>query len=249
LEPLHVRLDRLRLQVADLGAAEAALECLGFAPVPLGASGWHGVAFPFEHLEFEAAAAPGLAAIGLVRESEPAAANDAAAATREVVGDARLAFAEEPLEAGGLPLVLSRTLTPDTLRPPAALRHPNGAVALVGATCVVADPEAVARALGERLGDAAITRTDAIFALRLAHTTLLVASASDAELLHPDLTCTLEDPMAAARIVALAIAVADTARTAEALEARGETVRRRPDGSLGAAAPALGLSLEFRSRE
>ncbi len=243
-----MRLDRLRVEVPDLDAAEAALERTGFAMIPLGAPGWRGVAFPFEHLEFETAAAPGLAAIGLAREAERAAANDAAPATREVVGTARLAFAEEALEAAGLPLVLSRTLTPDTLRPPAALRHPNGALALVGATCVVADPERVARALGELLGDAAITRTDAIFALRLARTTLLVASASDAELLHPDLTCTLADPVPAARLVAVAIEVEDTERTAEVLEARGQTVRRRPDGSLGAAAPALGLALEFRRR-
>jgi hypothetical protein len=248
LEPQRVRLDRLRLDVPDLDAADAALERLGFATVPLGASGWRGVALPFEHLELEAAAAPGLAAIGLVREPERAAANDAAPATREVVGTARLAFAEEALDAAGLPLVLSRTLTPETLRPPAALRHPNGALGLVGATCVVADPERAARALGALLGEAAITRTDAIFALRLARTTLLVASASDAELLHPDLTCALDDPVPAPRVVAVAIEVADTERTAEAMQARGQAVQRRPDGSLGAAAPALGLAFEFRRR-
>ena len=243
-----MRLDRLRLEVPDLAAATTALERLGFATVPLDASGWCGVAFPFEHLEFEAAAAPGLGAIGLAPERERAAANDAAPATREVVGTARLAFAEEALDAPGLPLVRSRTLTPETLRPPAALRHPNGALALVGATCVVAEPERVARALGRFVGEAAITRTDSIFALRLARTTLLLTSAADAELLHPDLTSALDDPVAAARVVAVAIEVADTARTADALAARGQAVRRRPDGSLGATAPALGLALEFRRR-
>lgn len=243
-----MRLDRLRLEVPDLDAADAALERLGFATVPLDAPAWCGVAFPFEHLEFEAAATPGLGAIGLAGDAERSAANDAAPATREVVGTARLAFAEEALDAAGLPLVRSRTLTPETLRPPAALRHPNGALGLVGATCVVAEPERVARALAAVAGEAAVTRTDAIFALRFARTTLLVASARDAELLHPDLTCALDDPVAAPRIVAVAIEVADTARAAEAMAARGQPVQRRPDGSLGAAAPALGLAFEFRRR-
>jgi hypothetical protein len=247
LEPLRTRLDRLRLRVPDLDAAEAALASLGFATVPLGAAAWRGVAFAFEHLEFEPGATPALAAVGLVDTTERAAANDAAPATREVTGDHRLAFAETPLAAGELPLVRARTLTPETLRPAAALRHPNGALALTGATCVVAEPEPVARALADLFGDAAITRTDAIVAFRQAGATLLLASASDAELLHPDLPCTLDDPVEAPRLVALAIAVGDTARTAETLTARGRSVRRRADGSLGTAAPALGLSLEFHA--
>jgi hypothetical protein len=247
LEPLRTRLDRLRLGVPDLDAATAALDRLGFATVPLGATGWRGVAFPFEHLEFEPATTPALAAVGVVDTSEHAAANDAAPATREVTGSARLAFAETPLAAGELPLVRARTLTPETLRPAAALRHPNGALALTGATCVVAEPEAVAQALAGLFGEAAITRTDAVVAFRQAGATLLLASARDVELLHPDLTCTLDDPVPAPRIVALALAVADPARTAETLTARGRPVRRRADGSLGTAAPALGLSLEFHA--
>ena len=243
-----MRLDRLRLEVPDLDAAEAALKTSGFATVPLGAAGWRGVVFPFEHLEFTAAAAPGLVALGLAGDAERPAANDAAPATREVVGTARLAFAEEPVAAGELPLVRSRTLTPEALRPPAALRHPNGARGLVGATCVVAEPEPVARALADLSGDAALTRTDAIVAVRFARTTLLLASASDVELLHPDLTCDLEEPVPAPRVVALAIEVADTARTAEVLRAAGQPVQPRADGSLGTAAPALGLALEFRTR-
>jgi len=245
LEPLRARLDRLRLRVPDLDAAGAALDHLGFATVPLGATAWRGVAFAFEHLEFEPAATPALAAVGLVDTAERAAANDAAPATREIIGDARLAFAETPLAAGELPLVRARTLTPETLRPAAALRHPNGALALTGATCVVADPEPVAHALADLFGEAAITRTDTIVAFRQAGATLLLASASDAELLHPDLTCTLDDPVPAPRIVAIAIAVADTTHTAETLTSRGQPVRRRADGSLGTAAAALGLSLEF----
>jgi hypothetical protein len=127
------------------------------------------------------------------------------------------------------------------------LRHPNGALGLAGATCVVADPEAAAGTLAGLLGEAALTRTDAIVAVRLGETTLLLASASDAELLHPDLTCALDDPVPAARIVAIALAVADPERTAAVLAERGCDVRRRPDGSLGTAAPALGLALEFRT--
>ena len=248
MEPQRPGLDRLRLNVVDLAAAEAALDRAGFATVPLEAPGWLGVVLPFAHLEFEAAEALGIAALGVVVEAEHPAANDAAAPTREVVGTARLAFAEAPIGAGELPLVRSRTLTPEALRPPAALRHTNGALAFVGATCVVADPEAVARDLALLCGQDVLTRTDGIVAARLGGATLLVAAASDAELLHPDLTDPPAEPVAGPRVVALAFEVADVERTATTLAERGQPVRRRADGSLGTTLPALGVAVEFRGR-
>jgi hypothetical protein len=247
LEGPNLRLDHLRLAVPDADAATAALEGLGFAVrAPTGVA-WRAVVFAFEHLELVPAPDHGLMAVGVGDVRDRPAANDAAPPTRRIDGEPPITFAERDLGVAGLPVVHARTLTAEALRPVSALRHPNRALALVGATLVVPDPAAVAVALAPVLGDARITRTDAVVAVHLGVTTLLLAAPSDAELLHPDLPDDVEEGATAPRVVSLAIGVADTERAASVLAERGRTVRRRPDGSLGVAVPALGLSLEFRT--
>jgi hypothetical protein len=250
LEGPDVRFDHLRVGVADVAAAAAALEGLGFARVPDGPADWCGVAFAFQHLEFEPAPTARLAGIGLSHRGDRPAANEPAPATRILEGAARLAFAEEDLAVAGLPVRRSRLLTPDALRPPAALRHPNRALGLVGATVIVPDATAAARALAPVLGEAGTTRTDTLLAVHLERVTLLFTAGRDVDLLHADLPFDPEaevEAQAGPRVAALTIAVGDGDRTAAVLAAHGHDPRRRPDGSLGLAVPALGLALEFRT--
>jgi len=246
LEGPGVRFDHLRVGVADVAAARSALERLGFAPVPAETGDWCGVAFPFHHLEFEPAAQAGHAAVGLCDRDDHPAANEPAPATRVVEAAERLAFAEEDLAVAGLTVRRSRLLTPDGLRPPAALRHPNRALGLVGATLIVPDATAAARALAPVLGEAGTTRTDTLLAVHLGPVTLLFTAGADVDLLHADLPF---DPAAvtAPRVASLTVAVGDIERTAALLTEHDVAVRRRPDGSLGLADTDLGLALEFRT--
>jgi len=231
--------------VPDLSAATTALAAVGFHVLGSDDADWRGVVLPFEHVELTAAAAPGLAGIGLASRAEAAVANDASPSSRRVLGPPALTFAETSVPAGELPVSLTRTLTPAALRPPEALRHACGAVALRAATCVVTAPDEVGDALRPTVGPDALTRTDAIVTLRLSNAVLLLTTPSDVELIHPDLP-DHHAATAAPWVAALTFEVADIERAAAAVGGDTAAMRRRPDGSLGVTAAALGLSLEFR---
>jgi len=244
LEGPIVHLDHLRLRVPDPKAAETDLEELGFHVHRLDSADWRAVVLPFAHLELEADGVEGLVAIGLAGRTGRGGggASEAAVPTRRV--DAALAFAECEAGIAGLPLAFSRTLAPEALRPAAALRHGNGAVGLASVTCVVSAPVALAPKLAAMLGESLVTRTDDVIAVRLDRTVLLLATAADAELLHPDLASRAS---AAPALVAIDVTVDDLARVEAVLAAAGRPARRRADGSLGASVPALGLRVAFHA--
>ena len=65
-----------------------------------------------------------------------------------------------PEDTAGLRLFLCGHKTPELMRTPELVRHPNGAKAFAGVTGIVSDPAPVAAAMERVFGRAAVARTD-----------------------------------------------------------------------------------------
>lgn len=76
-------------------------------------------------------------------------------------------------------------LTPDIMRRPDWVRHPNGATAIQSLTIAVENPEAVAQAYEAIVGRANVVSTDDSWAVHVGRQVLLFVSADDAAGLYP----------------------------------------------------------------
>ena len=144
----------------------------------------------------------------------------------------------------GLSLFACQHLTPEPMRRPAWLAHPNGARAIRSCTLAVSDVAPLARALRSLFGSAAITVTDNVVAAHTGRGVILAAPPEDAMLIHPllDLPAELAEP----RLVALTIEVADPERTAAFLKLQGVPFTRSPSGDVLVPPDAAhGVALEF----
>lgn len=151
-----------------------------------------------------------------------------------------------PAATAGLNLFACQHLTPERLRRPGWLVHPNGARAIRSCTVAAADTAPVEAALRRLFGAAAITRTDQIVAAHTGRGVILLAPLEDAQLIHPH--ADLADGVREPRLVAATLTVADPDRTAAFLRLQGIPHRRGPNGDvLVPAAEANGVALEFAS--
>ena len=144
----------------------------------------------------------------------------------------------------GLSLFACQHLTPEPMRRPAWLAHPNGARAIRSCTIAASDVRSLADALRRLFGSAAITDTDNVVAAHTGHGVILVAPPEDAMLIHPllDLPDTLPEP----RPVALTLEVADTDKAAAFLRLQGVRFTRSPSGDvLLRPVEAHGVAVEF----
>lgn len=145
---------------------------------------------------------------------------------------------------GGLSLFACEHLTPELLRRPAWLLHPNGARAIRSCTIAAAEPAPVAAALRRLFGSAAITDTDNVVAAHTGHGVILVAPPEDALLIHPLLE--LPEIVSEPRLVALTLEIADSERAVTFLKRQGVSYTRTPGGDvLIPPAEALGVALEL----
>lgn len=123
----------------------------------------------------------------------------------------------DPDERAGLGFFACQHLTPDAMRRPAWLRHPNGASRIAALTVLAPDIEPI-RTVAERLvGSAAMSRTDRLWTIQTGTAPIVLCQAEDAYLLHPDwhwpamaepairqiLEIGVADPEATARFLAL----------------------------------------------
>jgi hypothetical protein len=144
----------------------------------------------------------------------------------------------------GVGLFALEHLTPELLRRPAWLLHPNGARAIRSCTIVAADTRPVVEAMRRLFGASTITDTDNIVAAHVGRGVIMVAPPEDAELIHPQLA--FERPPAAPRLAALVLAVADPERTASFLKLQGVPFQQAPGGDvLVPPGDANGVALEF----
>jgi hypothetical protein len=153
----------------------------------------------------------------------------------------------DPAEIAGLRFFACTHLTPELLRRPAWLAHPNGAVGLAGCTIVARDPEPVRAAMARIFGPAALTRTDRVWAVHAGGTVILIATADDAELLHPEFDLEPDDDRPALKV--LAVKVQDPDRVATFLGLQGIPFARDAAGSvLVQPEEANGVCLELSGR-
>ena len=144
----------------------------------------------------------------------------------------------------GLNLFACQHLTPEPMRRPAWLAHPNGARAIRSCTLAVSDVAPVAATLRGLFGSAAITETDNVVAAHTGSGVILAAPPEDAMLIHPLLD--LPDELPEPRPVAMTLEVADPERTASFLKLQGVPFTRSPSGDvLVPPTAAHGVALEF----
>jgi hypothetical protein len=120
------------------------------------------------------------------------------------------------VESAGINVFACHHLTPEPMRRPAWLRHPNGAVGIAGVTVIADDVEPLAYLAEQLVGSAAVTRTDRIRTVQTGGAPIVLATPDDAGLLHPafDLPASAPEP----RLAVLEIAVADTTITRRFLD-------------------------------
>ncbi|MFQ5786299.1 MAG: VOC family protein [Alphaproteobacteria bacterium] len=144
-----------------------------------------------------------------------------------------------------LPAFLCQHLTPDLVRRPAWLEHPNGALGLVAVTVVVDDPPALTAAYARLLGAGAVTPTDDMLSLRVGSTMLVFVRAGDFGLIYSEVV--LDPALAPPFIAGMTVSVADLDAAAGVLEDNGVVHAGDARGAVVVPpAETCGVALEFR---
>lgn len=148
-----------------------------------------------------------------------------------------------PATLSGLPLFLTQHLTPELLRQPAWLEHPNGAQGIAAMTIVVDDPPALRAAADRLFGDGAATLTDNTLTVLTGEAALLFVRPDDVEVMHPEVA---PESIATPTLLALRFRVGDPSRAGIALVANKVPFVEGMDGVLRVAPEhANGVIVEF----
>ncbi len=150
----------------------------------------------------------------------------------------------DPEERAGLGFFACQHLTPDAMRRPAWLRHPNGASRIAALTVLAPDIEPI-RTVAERLvGSGAMSRTDRLWTVQTGTAPIVLCQSQDAHLLHPDWDWAEAEGRAIRQV--LEIGVADLEATARFLALQDVPHRRGTGGTvLVEPARANGVHLVF----
>ncbi|HET6469470.1 MAG TPA: VOC family protein [Geminicoccaceae bacterium] len=153
----------------------------------------------------------------------------------------------DPAATGGVSIFACRHLTPDLLRRPPWLAHPNGALGISSCTIVTRRTGPLVEAMARIFGAGSLTRTDEVWAVHAGGTVLLLATPDDAELLHPGFPLT--EPDDGPLLQVLAVKVEDPERAATFLSRQGVAFGRDAAGGvLVQPAEANGVCLELVRR-
>lgn len=135
-------------------------------------------------------------------------------------------------------------LTPEPMRRPEWLLHPNGARAIASVTVLAPDPDSFAPTLARLFGQSRLTTTDRMIAAHTGHGVVMVASEDDLDMLHPELEPLT--PGTGPVVAVLSLVVDDPDRTAAWLTDSGVPFGRDKAGAVGVAPrDARGVMLEF----
>jgi hypothetical protein len=133
-------------------------------------------------------------------------------------------------ETPGLDCFVCGHLTPELIRRPDWLAHPNGVLGIRALYLVVDDTAAPLPAYDRLFGLHEVTTTDALASVRVGAHRILFSTADDFETMHPGVD---PDPdFAAPGIAAIELATTDVARTADCLRHREVGFISLPDGRL-----------------
>ncbi len=143
-----------------------------------------------------------------------------------------------------LPAFVCQHLTPELMRRPEWLDHPNGARGIRAVTTVVDDPPALADAYARTFGAGAVTLTDAVLTLHLGGVAFIFANPDDFDLLFDGVGA--DAASALPYMAALTVSVGDIGRVAVLLERAGIAAAAAGERSLIVAPEqAAGVVLEF----
>lgn len=142
----------------------------------------------------------------------------------------------------GVPSFLCQHLTPDLLRRPQWLDHPNGAQAIQSVTVVVEDPQSLMPAYDKLFGMFAATPTDDMVTVHTGGAMIFLVTPDGFDHLHPNLDM---DPPKAPSLASLCLTVASLDRAAAVLKANGVSFRHKPDQIAIDPEEALGVAIEM----
>jgi catechol 2,3-dioxygenase-like lactoylglutathione lyase family enzyme len=135
-------------------------------------------------------------------------------------------------------------LTPDLVRRPEWLMHPNGVLGVQSLYLIVEDTVALLPAYDRLFGLHEVTTTDAVACVRIGSHRILFSTSDDFETMHPGID--LDPDFPAPGIAALELATSDIARTADYLRQHQVAFAVLPDGRLAVPArEATGTILFF----
>ncbi|MBI4183370.1 MAG: VOC family protein [Proteobacteria bacterium] len=151
-----------------------------------------------------------------------------------------------PEAAPGVPSVIVEHLTPERLRRPEWVVHPNGAIGISAVTAVVEQPEAARDAFEAIFGAGSTVTTDRTLTVHTHHGVIFLSPPDDFLVLHPEVVF---DPPPPPALVALEIEVADAAKCAAWFNANGVEVMGCVDAGLCIPPRhAHGVLLEFSAK-
>lgn len=149
-----------------------------------------------------------------------------------------------PEETPDLDCFICGHLTPELVRRPEWLEHPNGVVGLRAIYVLAADTAPLLPAYDRLFGLHEVTTTDAVTSVRVGPHRLVFITPDDFETMHPAVSLAADFPVPG--IAALQFAVADAERTAQYLRRQGVVYDDMPDGRLAVPAhEASGTVLFF----
>lgn len=145
---------------------------------------------------------------------------------------------------GGINVFACGHDTPEAMRRPEWVLHPNGAVGVASVTVAAQDPGALGPALAGLFGTTSLTETDDTVAVHTGHGLIMVTTPDDVQMIHPQLEPAVEGGRPV--LAALTLLSADVEATARYFDDAGVAVRRSASGVVNVdGALANGTTLEF----
>jgi catechol 2,3-dioxygenase-like lactoylglutathione lyase family enzyme len=148
-----------------------------------------------------------------------------------------------PEETPGLDCFLCGHLTPELVRRPEWLDHPNGVIGIRGVYLVVAETAPLLPAYDRLFGLHEVTTTDAVAAVRVGPHRLLFATPDDFETMHPGVR--LADDFPLPGIAAIELAVRRREESADYLTQWQVAFDELPDGRLAVPAKEANGTILF----
>lgn len=135
-----------------------------------------------------------------------------------------------PDETPALDCFVCGHLSPDLVRRPEWLAHPNGALGIRSLHLIAEDTAALLPSYDRLFGLHEVTTTDAVASVRVGAHRILFSTEDDFETMHPGID--LDQDFLAPGIAAIELATADLARTADHLRRHRIAFDALPDGRI-----------------
>ena len=152
-----------------------------------------------------------------------------------------------PEETPGLDCFVCAHLTPELMRRPDWLAHPNGASGVQSLYLIVEDTAALLPAYDRLFGLHEVTTTDAVACVRVGGHRILFSIANDFETMHPGIDLDLDFPTPG--IAALELLTTDISRTTDYLRRQRVAFDALPDGRIAVPAREANGTILFFGEE